>query len=282
MPDNITLTDVKKQVNYAKEAFLSQYNIISLFGLGVFSALGGGIPALMIGLGAEMLYMAFIPEMKRFQRMVNSRKFEEERMAKRAKLFESIRMLNLQDRKKYTEIQQLVKTTEENYKNLGSMGQSILETSIDKINHLGETYLRLQILKDQHLNYLKNSDQDKIGEILKKLEQEIKDLPPRVKEIQQKRIEILRKRLEKFEKSKEHRQIINAQLLTIEDILKLLRDQSYTMKDPSQISDQLDSIMVDMESTEETVKEMEDLFALTEQYMPMNQNVQRQASRQNE
>ena len=71
--------DIKNRINYTKEAFLSQYNLISLAGLGLFSLIGGGIPAAMLGVGAELLYLVLIPEMKRFRRMVDSRKAVERR-----------------------------------------------------------------------------------------------------------------------------------------------------------------------------------------------------------
>lgn len=257
--------DAKDQINYTKEAFFNQYNIISLVGLGIFTLMGGGLAAALIGAGAEILYLAFTPEMKRFQRAVQARKFQEERLAKQARLHEKIKLLNPHDRKKYAELSQLVKRIEHNYSDLDSISKQMLENSKNKLSHLLETYLRLLILKEQQVLYMRNADQDQIQNDLKKLETDIKDASPRVKEIQQRRIAILKKRLERYDKAKEHRQIINAQLLTIEDTLKLIQDQSFTLKDPSQLSEHLDSLLVDMESTEETVREMEDLFSMTDQ-----------------
>ena len=274
MVDNLNWQDAKDQINYTKEAFFNQYNVISLVGLGIFTLMGGGIPAVLIGAGAEMIYLAFTPEMKRFRRAIESRKYHEKRVAKSARMHEQVRTLNPNDRKKHAELTQLVKKIEQNYNNLDSVSKPLLENSTNKLKQLLDTYLRLLLLKSQQSLYMRSADQEKIRQSLKKLETEIKDAPPRVKEIQKRRVGILNKRLERYDRAKEHRLIINAQLLTIEDTLKLLRDQSFTLKDPSQISIQLDSVLGDMESTEATVREMEELFEAADQFMPMSSQTQ--------
>ena len=86
---------------------------------------------------------------------------------------------------------------------------------------------------------------------------------PKVQEINRKRIEILTKRLEKYDKIKENCEVIDAQCAAIEDVLQLIRDQSVTMRDPQQVSDQLDGLVQDVEQTEETVREVEAIFDLT-------------------
>ena len=48
----------------------------------------------------------------------------------------------------------------------------------------------------------------------------------------------------------------------MEDVLQLTRDQSVTMRDPQQLSAQLDNLVQDVEQTEESVKEVEAIFAL--------------------
>ena len=84
-----------------------------------------------------------------------------------------------------------------------------------------------------------------------------------MQEINQRRIEILRKRVAKFEKIQENRQVIDAQCAAIEDVLQLIRDQSVTMRDPQEVSAQLENLVQDVEQTEQSVREMEEIFALT-------------------
>jgi hypothetical protein len=51
--------------------------------------------------------------------------------------------------------------------------------------------------------------------------------------------------------------MIDAQCAAVEDVLQLIRDQSVTMRDPRQLSDHLDTLVRDVEQTEETVRELE-------------------------
>ena len=54
--------------------------------------------------------------------------------------------------------------------------------------------------------------------------------------------------------------------------LQLIRDQSVTMRDPQQISDNLDSLVKDVEQTEETVREVESIFELSPLASPEIEN----------
>jgi TolA-binding protein len=60
----------------------------------------------------------------------------------------------------------------------------------------------------------------------------------------------------------ENRKVVDAQCSAVEDVLMLVRDQSVTMRDPQQISDQLENLVQDVEQTEQSVKEVEAIFAL--------------------
>ncbi|MCI0351429.1 MAG: hypothetical protein L0Z53_18555, partial [Acidobacteriales bacterium] len=81
-------------------------------------------------------------------------------------------------------------------------------------------------------------------------------------EINRRRIEVLQKRLERYDKVLENSKVLAAQIQALEDVLDLIRDQSFTMKDPQQISDQLDTLVTDVEQTEESIREMEAIYAL--------------------
>ena len=48
--------------------------------------------------------------------------------------------------------------------------------------------------------------------------------------------------------------MIDAQCAAIEDVLQLIRDQSVTMRDPQEVSEQLDNLVQDVEQTEQSVQ----------------------------
>ena len=114
----------------------------------------------------------------------------------------------------------------------------------------------------QHLEYLRVTDPNRIQQELAGLQRSLASDPVKVQEINRKRIEILTKRLEKFGKIHENCDVINAQCAATEDVLQLIRDQSVTLHDPQQVSDQLEGLVHDVETTEETVREMESIFEM--------------------
>jgi len=108
---------------------------------------------------------------------------------------------------------------------------------------------------------LKSTEQDGIKHEIAGLQKSLSNDLPKVKEINQKRIEILTKRLEKFDKISENRKVVDAQCSAVEDVLMLVRDQSVTMRDPQQVSERLDSLVHDVEQTEQTVQQVESIFS---------------------
>jgi DNA topoisomerase VI subunit B len=107
---------------------------------------------------------------------------------------------------------------------------------------------------------LQTTDPEPIKQNIANLQHTLNSDPPQVQEINRKRIEILGKRLEKYEKVRDNQKVVQAQCSAIEDVLQLINDQSVTMRDPQQVSDQLDNLVRDVEQTEETVRQVEAVF----------------------
>jgi hypothetical protein len=149
-----------------------------------------------------------------------------------------------------------------NYSQLSSTSRIFVSQMAEKLEGLLEGYLRLLHSAFTHREYLKTLNPDQIRNEIVHLEKSLSAELPKVQEINRRRIEILRKRVAKFEKITENRQVIDAQCAAIEDVLQLIRDQSLTMRDPAEVSAQLDHLVHDVEQTEQSVQEMEEIFAM--------------------
>ena len=79
----------------------------------------------------------------------------------------------------------------------------------------------------------------------------------RLREVKQKRVEILSKRLQRFTQAEESRAVVSHQLASIEDLLRLTHEQSIAIRDPEHVNRQLDALSVEVQATEDTVREME-------------------------
>ena len=87
------------------------------------------------------------------------------------------------------------------------------------------------------------------------------DDAPRVRAIKERRRRILEQRLARIKKVRENLEIIEAQLDTIDDVIRYIHEQSLTLRNPEEITFQLDTLLSEVEETEAAVAEIEDVFA---------------------
>jgi len=251
------------QVNFVKEALKWQYNWIGLAGAALFALVSGtGLP-LVLAAGLELIYLSLVPQSSAFRRLVRSWKYAEEKRRHEMKLSAMFNELPPDMRKSYANLNSMCAAIRANYSRLSSTSQMFLEEMQQRLDGLLQAYLRLLFAGFQHVEYLRTTDPNLIKRDLAKLQHSLASDPPKVQEINRRRIEILTKRLEKYGKVGENQKVVEAQCAALEDVLELIRDQSVTMRDPQQVSDQLDNLVHDVEQTEETVREVEAVFEMS-------------------
>lgn len=250
-------------ISYVKEALKWQYNVIAMAGAAAFAVISGNPLPLMLGAGFELIYLSTVPQMGRFQRLVRSWKYDEEKRKREISLNALFYELPPEMRARYARLDDTCGAIRENYRRLTSTSQMFVEQMENKLQALSQSYIRLLNSAFHHRHYLRGTNPDAIRKETAQLEKGLERDAPKVQEINRKRIEILKKRVEKYEKVNENCQVIDAQCAAIEDVLQLIRDQSVTMRDPQQISDHLESLVKDVEQTEETVREVESIFELS-------------------
>jgi len=247
-------------LSFFKEAFKLQYNLIGLGTAAAFALLSvSGLP-LVLAAGLELIYLSTVPNMPRFQRLVRSWKYEEEKRQREVKLVDMLRELPRELQARYGDLCGICAAIRGNYNRLSSTSRIFTGQLDQKLNGLAHSYLRLLYASKQHREYLRSTDPAVIRREVAELQHGLDADPPKVQEINRKRIEIMGKRLEKYEKIKENLDVIDAQCAAIEDVLHLMRDQSVTFRDPQQMAEQLESLMQDVEQTEQTVREVESIF----------------------
>ena len=248
--------------NFVKEALKWQYNWIGLAGAAAFALVAGSGFPLVLAAGLELIYVSLVPQSSRFRRLVRSWQYAEEKRRIDVRLQAMYKEIPPEMQVRYARLDQLCRSIRENYGRLSSTSQMFVKQMEDRLDGLLQGYLRLLQADHQHLEYLRVTDPNRIQLELTGLQRTLASDSVKVQEINRKRIEILTKRLEKFGKIHENCDVINAQCAATEDVLQLIRDQSVTLRDPQQVSDQLEGLVHDMEQTEETVREMESIFEL--------------------
>ncbi len=261
LQEKIEETDLG-QLNYVKEALKWQYNWIGLAGAATFALISGtGVP-LVLAAGLELIYLSLVPQSSAFRRLVRSWKYADEKKRREMRLAAMLSELPRELRGRYENLCSVVRSIRANYSRLSSTTQMFVSQMDDRLRGLLRAYLRLLHASYQHREYLRVTDPELIKREATALERTLQSDPPKVQEINRRRIEILAKRLEKFGKIRENREVIDAQCAAIEDVLELIRDQSVTLRDPQQLSAQLEHLVQDVEHTEQTVREVEAIFEM--------------------
>jgi chorismate mutase len=254
-------TPSSKGINFFKEAFHIQYNVIGLAAAGAFALVSASFLPVLLAAGAELMYLATVPNNKRFQRLVRSWYLAKEKQQTQQSLTELLRHLPADLQGRYVKLAEICGGIRANFGQLSSNSQIFVQQMDSRLEGLLHGYARLLQAAHQQRQYVKSVDPQNIKNEIATLQRKLDTDPPKVQEIDKKRIEILCKRLDKFQKIAENRQVVDAQIAAMEDVLQLVRDQSITMRDPQQVSDQLENLVHDVEQTEETVKQMEAIFS---------------------
>lgn len=254
------------EVNYTKEAFLHPWNlsflIVSMFIAFVVSMAGVTWPfetVLLFSAAAELIYLGTMPRQDRFRRVVRSRRaLEHAKPPSQKELFHS---LTKHSQRKYARLKRLQKDIAGNYRKLSYASQGMLDSHLSKIGGLLDSYLNLLYQKERYEFTSRASTETEVVQAMAKLRADMEDDPPRVKAVKARRLRILEQRLDRSKRGQENLEIIKAQLETVEDVTKYILEQSLTLRNPEEITFQLDTLLSEVEETQASVIEMEEVFA---------------------
>ena len=246
--------------NFVKEALKWQYNWIGIAGAAAFAVVSGSGLPLVLAAGLELIYLSVVPQSSRFRRLVRSWKYAAEKREHDLKVHAMFQELPASVKDRYGLVFRICQDIRANYSRLSSSSQIFVGQMDQRLDALLYSYVRLLHAGQQQMQYLQMADSGNIQRELTQLQNSLDKEVPKVQEINRKRIDILQRRLQKFVKIRENEGVIAAQCSAIEDVLKLIRDQTMTMRDPQEITERLDTLVQDVEQTEDSVREMEAIF----------------------
>jgi len=255
-----------EEPNFLAHAFKSQYNLIGLVTALGFTALSGTLFPLVIAAGVELIVLPLVSGNPRFQRLVRARLSQDEDQAAaqrtQKEAWEMLKDLPSPEQQRYRALQGLAGEIRQNYKALDSSSQMLVEELVRKLDFLLSFYLRMRYSLMRYHAYFSTTDPERIQERMAMLEHEMTAGPERIQQIKARTRNVLEKRLERYQKALENRQLVEAQTETVEEVLQLLRDQSYSMRDPRTITEQLDGLVSSAEDTERGVRDLEELMSI--------------------
>jgi len=241
------------------EALKSDVNLIALGTAVGFAVLSGSFLPLLIAAGLEL---TCLPLLERYHRYQRAKDIEKERgQRKQTEMSEMLLAMPEVERQHYRELQSLAAEIRRNYQSMTSTSQVLLSQLSDKLDVLLAFYLRMRFSLSRYGAYFRTTNPERIQERMAMLEHEMARGPEKVQQVKARTRAVLGKRLERYHKAVENRDVISAQTETIQEVLHLLRDQSYSMRDPRSIAEQVDGLISSAEETERGVKDLEEILS---------------------
>ena len=173
-----------------------------------------------------------------------------------------LRFLADPERVRYRQLEHQAQEIRNNYAGLDATSRMLVDELEGKLGFLLSFYLRMRHSLSRYDRYFSTTDPERMQERMAMLDHEIAKGSARVKEVKTRTKVVLEKRMERYHKALENKQLIDAQTETVQEVLQLLRDQSYSMRDPRSITEQLDGLVSSAEETERGVRDMEELLSL--------------------
>ena len=255
-------------VNYTKEAFLHPGNLVFLLvvavagvGASLWPLSPAGLTELLLGAGlaVEAAYLGIAPRVDRFRRHVRGRQQEARRGPPASRAL--YRHLPRRSQKRYYRLRELKTDVQAHYAQLHSASQGLLDAHLNKLDRLLRSYLELLWRREQYRVLAERTSEARIRQSIETLDADMDGAAERVRSVKQRRRTVLEKRLKRLRAIREHLAVVGAQLGTIEDAVKYIHEQSWTLQDPDEVTMQLDALLEEVDETQRSIRDVERLFA---------------------
>lgn len=242
-------------------------NLLALAAGGIASFITGDWTPMAAAAGGSAIYLGMLSMMPSFRRAVRANLAAQDSLdvATEAEIESLLADLAPSQKQHYLSLGELRDKILATYERLPG-GRVMAASSERRLDALLTAFLRLLGTLNSYRKYLSATDRTAVEDELKALEAEAAaEANPRLKEVKQRRAEILKKRVQRFEQAAESREVVSHQLASIEDVLRLTHEQSIAIRDPEVVGRQLEALTLEVEATEETVREMEKFMEFSEE-----------------
>lgn len=238
-------------------------NWIGLLGFGIAGFLNPGL--WIIGAGLEIGYLLACANSSRFRNVVAAGANREVAVQKQNDIQETLKGLSGEHRGRYERLVRECRDIAESLK-ADDTNDTVAEQT-GSLAHLVWIYLSLLKARDILTNHLRSlyGEESASGTLERRLQEVARDLEhaesnPDLKRSLEGRRGILQERLEKRIESEQKLTFTDAELLRIEDQVRLMRDQAALQSDPGQLSGSIDRISSEVKEASTWIKEQRKIY----------------------
>jgi hypothetical protein len=247
---------------YFLKALKNPVGLIALGGLAMITIVSGNFIPVLVGLIGEGMFVTGAPMLPAWRRRIDAREAALAVEVAEDKTRDELRALPAAEQQRYQKLQATALAVRENYAQYSQASRDFLAQMTARIDDMLARYLRMLIAKDAYAKHLATNSASELENRVAKLDAEMEGDDERVREVKAKQRAVLAQRLEKLQKAERDSSLLEAQLITLEEMVMLLKEQAITMKEPEEMTAQLDTLISEIENTESTVSAIETSFEL--------------------
>ncbi|HXT62125.1 MAG TPA: hypothetical protein VN696_03725 [Pyrinomonadaceae bacterium] len=246
----------KIDFRYVKEAFKEPLNFWGMAGFAVAAAFFWDVTPLLMGLGAEGLYLVTIPASPFYRRYIERREKQRQYKLRDAQREQSIKAFDPREREAVEYLRWMKNQIYSNYRKFTNSKE--IPANLRTLDQRWEDFVDLLDVYRRRKHHLRSINRQAVQNQLKQAEHAVQTATDdRQKRIQQANAEILRRRVAAFNDLERSVRLVEGQLQSIENFFGLVNDQVVTLPTPERVSalhfeELSDSIAMTRQMLEET------------------------------
>jgi hypothetical protein len=246
----------KIDFRYVKEAFKEPLNFWGMAGFAVAAAFFWDVTPLLMGLGAEGLYLVTVPASPFYRRYIERREKQRQNKLKEAQREQIVKAFDPREREAVEYLRWMKNQIYSNYRKFTNSKE--IPANLQSLDHRWEDFVDLLDVYRRRKHHLRSINRQAVQNQLKQAEHAVQNATDdRQKRIQQANAEILRRRVAAFNDLERSVRMVEGQLQSIENFFGLVNDQVVTLPTPERVSalhfeELSDSIAMTRQMLEET------------------------------
>jgi len=241
---------------YLKEAFKEPLNFWGMATFLIGAAYFQDVTPLVVGFGAEALYLVTVPATSFYRRLIDRREKERARKLRESQREALIKRFDPREREAVEYLRWMKNQIYSNYRKFTGTRQ--IPGNLLSLDERWEDFVDFLDIYRRRKNHLRSINRQAIQNQLKQAEHAVENSPDeRSKRVQQANLEILKRRVAAFNDIERSVKLVEGQLQSIENFFGLVNDQVVALPTPERVSaldfEQLsDSIAMTKQMLEET------------------------------
>ncbi|HEV8141144.1 MAG TPA: hypothetical protein VGP81_15320 [Pyrinomonadaceae bacterium] len=246
----------KIDFRYVREAFKEPLNFWGMAGFAVAAAFFWDVTPLLMGLGAEGLYLVTVPASPFYRRYIERREKQRQNRLKEAQREQIVKAFDPREREAVEYLRWMKNQIYSNYRKFTNSKE--VPANLQSLDHRWEDFVDLLDVYRRRKHHLRSINRQAVQNQLKQAEHAVQSATDdRQKRIQQANAEILRRRVAAFNDLERSVRLVEGQLQSIENFFGLVNDQVVTLPTPERVSalhfeELSDSIAMTKQMLEET------------------------------